>query len=191
MKDIRILYETFGAEDYYKAHGENYENPHEVQVRTLVLRHLPEWDTTGGVLDFCAGGGEVTRALQAGGVAAISGSDPFTFALYEKNTGIPCSRLAFEDLVKGAEIGCFSVIICSFALHLCPEKDLFPVVWALFAAAPLLVIITPHKRPELEKIPGVELVYEDFELTERGKKVRLKAYQMPNILRPGLQSDTQ
>jgi hypothetical protein len=44
-------------------------------------------------------------------------------------------------------------------------------------AAPVLVVITPHKRPALEELPGIELVWEDFELTERGKKVRLKVYQ--------------
>ncbi len=45
-------------------------------------------------------------------------------------------------------------------------------------AAPVLVVITPHKRPALEELPGIELVKEDFELTERGKKVRLKQYQL-------------
>ncbi len=42
----------------------------------------------------------------------------------------------------------------------------------------MLVIITPHKRPELEKLQGVELVLEDAVETVRGKKVRMKAYRV-------------
>lgn len=176
MKDIRILYETFGAEEYYRTSGENYENPHELQVKNLIIRNLHRWDCSGGVLDFCAGGGEVTRALQQSGIENISGCDPFTHALYEKQTGLPCARFSFEDIIKGADIGQHSLIICSFALHLCPAKDLFPLTWALLSAAPTLVVITPHKRPELELLPSFSLQYEDFELTEREKKVRLKEY---------------
>jgi hypothetical protein len=48
----------------------------------------------------------------------------------------------------------------------------------LLQAAPTLVIITPHKRPELEKLPGVVLAWEDFAETEKGKKVRMKAYRL-------------
>jgi len=180
VKHIRQQYETHGAEGYYRSHAEDYENPHFPQVRELVLRNYPSWNCgEGGVLDFCAGGGEVTLALREAGHRIISGSDPFTWELYQNNTGITCEKWSFEDIIKGAKIGHYRAVISSFAMHLCPEKDLFPLVWALFGAAPLLVIITPHKRPELEKIPGVELVGEDFELTDRGKKVRLKTYAMP------------
>jgi hypothetical protein len=42
----------------------------------------------------------------------------------------------------------------------------------------MLIVITPHKRPELENLNGISLDFEDFTLTERGKKVRLKAYRI-------------
>jgi hypothetical protein len=74
--------------------------------------------------------------------------------------------------------GNFTTIISSFAMHLCPTKDLFSLTWNLFQAAPLLVIITPHKRPELENLSSFELVWQDFVCTERGKQVRLKAYKL-------------
>jgi hypothetical protein len=178
MKDIRPLYETYGAEEYYRLHGAGYENPHEPVIKTLVQRNLPAWDCSGGVLDFCAGSGEVTRALQERGVINVRGSDPYTYELFERLTGCPCDRFHFKEVVRGTDLGRHSLIISSFALHLCPEKDLFSLVWGLFMAAPVLVVITPHKRPALEELPGIELVKEDFELTERGKKVRLKQYQM-------------
>ncbi len=170
------MYESLGADEYYQKFGTSYENPHQKQVEALVQRSAHRWNCAAGVLDFSAGGGEVTLALRAVEQWPCTGCDPFTFTLYEQQTGAPCLRHSFEDVIKGAELGQFGVTICSFALHLCPEKDLFPVAWALLSAAPVLVIITPHKRPELEKIPGISLAYEDFELTEKGKKVRLKEY---------------
>ncbi len=72
--------------------------------------------------------------------------------------------------------GIFSSIICSFAMHLCPEQDLFALVSQLFSHSGNIIIITPHKRPVLEELDGVELEFEDFVLTEIGKKVRLKSY---------------
>jgi hypothetical protein len=63
-------------------------------------------------------------------------------------------------------------------LHLCPAKDLFPLTWQLFDSAPLLVVVTPHKRPELEKMSHISLVWEDSVETEKGKKVRMKAYSL-------------
>ncbi|MEY4204412.1 MAG: hypothetical protein RL013_2116, partial [Bacteroidota bacterium] len=96
--------------------------------------------------------------------------------LYEKKTGLPCHRYSFMDVVKNGLDGAYSTIISSFAMHLCPHKDLFSLTWNLFQATPLLVIITPHKRPELELIPGVELCWQDITEDERGKKVRIKAY---------------
>ena len=177
MNHIRHKYEELGAAEYYRSQGDIYENPHFPQVKALIMRNYGRWNCPDGkILDFCAGGGEATLALRECGHQQLAGSDPFTYSLYEKNTGIPCQQISFEDLVKGTNLDRYELIICSFALHLCPEKDLFPVVWSLFSAAPLLAVITPHKRPELERIPGVRLLWEDAELTERSKKVRLKVY---------------
>jgi hypothetical protein len=131
------------------------------------------------------------------------GTDPFTFKLYEKNTSCPCLPLSFEDIVKGklafyqnfegviqkikyktrnaipnplqSELP-FSSIICSFAMHLCDEKQLYPLVNQLFTYSKNIIIITPHKRPALETLTNVTLNFEDFFLTERGKKVFLKSY---------------
>ncbi len=177
-KAIRPLYEQHGAAGYYRDHADTYQNPHFPEIKNLLIRNLGRFDCSGPVLDFAAGGGEVTQVLRQSGVLDITGCDPFTFNLYEKNTGRPCLQASFKDVIKNGIEGQYSLIISSFALHLCPPKDLFSLVWNLFAAAPLLVILTPHKRPELENLPGVELAWEDFVTTERGKKVRLKAYRL-------------
>jgi len=177
-KAIRPLYEAHGAEGYYTTFGDTYENPHFPEIAALLERNLPRFDCAGGVLDFAAGGGEVTQVLRRLGVSHITGCDPFTYALFEKNTDLPCLRLSFEEVVRNGLPSTYSLIISSFALHLCPPKQLFSLAWQLLQAAPRLVILTPHKRPELENLPGIALAWEDFVTTERGKKVRLKAYEL-------------
>jgi hypothetical protein len=83
---------------------------------------------------------------------------------------------SFEDLLQGKLTGNYSCIISSFALHLCPRDQLAPLVWQLFNCTSQLVIVTPHKRPELEQIEGIELSFTDHVLTQRGKRIRLKIY---------------
>ena len=178
MKSIRPLYDQHGVEGYYRDHAGAYENPHFPEIKTLLERNLPRLDTSRQVLDFACGGGEVTRVLEGLGVSAISGCDPFTYELYTRNTGRSCARYSFEDVLKNGLPEAYSTIICSFALHLCPPRQLFSLCWNLFQAAPLLLILTPHKRPELEALPGIQLLWEDAALTERGKRIRAKAYQL-------------
>jgi hypothetical protein len=175
-RSIRPLYDQYGAEGYYQSQGDSYENPHLPLIERLLERNGHRLNMDGKILDFAAGGGEVTRTLVRMGAREVEGSDPFTWTLYEKKTGLPCHRYSFMDVVKNGLDGAYSTIISSFAMHLCPHKDLFSLTWNLFQATPLLVIITPHKRPELELIPGVELCWQDITEDERGKKVRIKAY---------------
>lgn len=175
---IRPLYDQFGPDAYYQAHGTDYENPHLPQIEALLSRNFHRLDCSGGVLDFAAGGGEVSQMLRRLGVSQLAGSDPYTYELYEQKIGLPCARWSFMDVIRNGIPNTYSVIISSFALHLCPLKDLFPLAWNLFQAAPLLLVITPHKRPELEVLPGIELLWEDMVENERGKKVRLKAYRL-------------
>ena len=173
---IRPLYDEHGAEGYYREFADAYENPHLPEISALIARNFDRLDCSGMVLDFAAGGGEVATALQMAGAENILGCDPFTFALFERKTGLPCLQLSFKDVIRDGLPGQYSIIISSFALHLCPFKDLFSLCWNLFQAAPVIVIITPHKRPELENIQGIQLIWEDAVETVRGKKVRMKAY---------------
>jgi hypothetical protein len=176
VKALRAQYEEHGADGYYKNHANDYENPHFKEIKTLIERNATRFDGS-NVLDLSAGGGEISRILLDLKLGKVEGCDPFTYELFEKNTGLPCLRHSFMDIVKGAELAQYSAIICSFAMHLCLEKDLFPLVWNLFQSTKNIIILTPHKRPELENLPGVALVWEDFALTERGKKVKMKCYK--------------
>ena len=175
-KAIRNLYQEKGVENYYQEEGATYENPHFKEIRTLIIQNKSRIDYR-SVLDFCCGNGEVSLVLKELGFDATA-SDPFTQKAYEVNFNKPCLDYSFKSVIKGELKGQFSAVICSFAMHLCPEKQLYPLVHNLFQHSPLIVIITPHKRPELEKLSNVELAFEDFTLTPRGKKVRLKGYQL-------------
>lgn len=175
MDAIRKLYETYGAEGYYSEHGDTYANPHFPEISALIAQNLHRIPAT-RVYDFAAGGGEVTLALRACGIDVAGACDPYTQTLYEKQTGMPCAGESFMDVIRNGLSGNYSAIICSFAMHLCPQKSLFPLCWNLFQAAPLLVIITPHKRPQLELLSGIECLWDDFSCTPKGKHIRMKAY---------------
>lgn len=176
MKDIRKLYEKLGAEEYYKRYGDRYQNPHNEQVSDLLQQNASRLDYS-KVLDFCAGGGEVSLALRGLGYEVLAASDPYTHALYEQKVGKPCQSWSFDEVVKEGIEGKYSTIICSFAMHLCLPEKLYALSVQLFQHSANLVIITPHKRPVLEKFEGIFLQYKDYVLTPKGKKVFLKHYR--------------
>ena len=183
MKSIRHWYEELGAEGYYRAKGDEYANPHVEQIHQLIQQNESRIDYT-QLLDLSCGGGEVSEAVLNLGYKNVLGCDPYTHELYRQRLQHPCLEWGFDDLLRGALQGQFSTIIASFALHLCPEEQLFPLTYALFQNSPQLVVISPHKRPALEPLEGVQLQFEDFTLTERGKKVRLKAYSASFAMLP-------
>lgn len=176
-KAIRKWYEKLGVEGYYRELGAAYENPHFLQIRELLHRNRAKIAFENG-LDLCCGSGEVSMVIKEMGYPLPAASDPFTAAAYQANFGATCLPFTFEDIIRGAlsEQGPFSSIICSFSMHLCPVKQLFPLVYQLFRRSPQLVILTPHKRPQLERLDGIYLEFTDYVLTERGKKVFLKIY---------------
>lgn len=167
-----------GAEGWYRERGSTYVNPHEAAVVAAVTDALVSWPELfgGEILDLCCGSGEVTLALRAHGIdpAAITGCDPFTGAAYSarcKRDALPCS---FADVADGALVGrAFTTIVCSYALHLCDASWLPSVCFALREVASNLVVITPHKRPELRTSFGWTLVDERRDSVHR---TRLRCY---------------
>lgn len=174
-RGIRDEYHEQGVEAYYLQYGSEYENPHFEQVRQLLIQNEGRIDYR-RVLDLSCGSGEVTTVLNELEYTDTVACDPYTQEAFRSRTGKNCHSWSFEDIVQGKLQEFYSAVICSFAMHLCTEELLFTLTYQLFQHTNLLVIITPHKRPVLEKLEGVELVWEDFTLTPKGKKVRLKAY---------------
>jgi hypothetical protein len=161
-KPIRHEYESHGVDAFYRERGRDYRNPHEPQVRRSLEAAVRDWplDLT-RVLDLAAGSGEVTLALRDLGAAAIDAIDPFTFAAYEQRSGQPAGRETFEQIADGVLSGRhYTLIVCSYALHLLEESRLPRLCWQLSRISPAFLILTPHKRPTLRAAWGWKLRHE-------------------------------
>jgi hypothetical protein len=180
-----------GADGWYRDHGATYRNPHEDAVTAMIersVRQFPDRYQSGLVLDLAAGSGEVTLALRSCGVdpLMIEACDPYTVSAYAARVGSPCSTMSFADVARGDLAGRrYSAVICSYALHLC-EPSRLPLVCAQLAAvADMLVVITPHKRPEIDAAWGWRLA---DEYRDGGYRVRLRHYLSHE---PALHNDRQ
>jgi SAM-dependent methyltransferase len=167
-----------GAAGYYIDEGALYRNPHEDAVEAMVALAVKTWpDVFGGrVLDLCCGSGEATLALRTAGIdiANIDACDPYTGAAYQERVGRPADSFSFADIAADALQGrSYSAVVCSYALHLCEQSWLPRVCLALAEVSSTLVIITPHKRPELSLKWGWELTDEHRDAFWR---VRLRLY---------------
>jgi len=168
---VRSRYERLGATDYYRAHGADYANPHADAVRDLVHHAVRAWapDTT-RTLDLAAGAGEVTLALRELGVTTVEAIDPYTHAAYARATGGVAEQLTFEQIADGALAGRrYTLIACSFALHLVEKSRLPQLAYQLSLVADALLIITPHKRPEVRPEWGWRLAHEHLLHRVRGR----------------------
>jgi len=182
MKNIQSMrknYEEKGVEGFYKENSDEYSNLYESQIKELLVKNISKFDCN-CVLDLCCGGGEVTKVLLENSINNISGADPYTYELYTKNTGKKCISISFKDILNGKLDKNYTMIICSFALHLANEKDLFMIINELFRHTKLIIIISPHKRPFLDRITKTKLMFSDYSLTSKGKKVYLRAYSQSN-----------
>jgi SAM-dependent methyltransferase len=155
---IRKQYEEHGAQGYYEQFGAIYRNPHEPIITDVIAYALATWPLeTSHVVDLACGSGEVTLALRAQGVTDITGIDPYTGAAYTERTGQVALPYRFEDIASGALTETYSLIVCSFAMHLVEESRLPMLCYALASLAPDLVILTPHKRPQIKASWGWRL----------------------------------
>jgi SAM-dependent methyltransferase len=180
-----------GADGYYREFGHEYRNPHEDGVAAMVARiptMFPESALqTAAVLDLACGSGEVTIALLESKLCAsanqITACDPYTAEAFAARTkthratkpGLTAEAWSFADIANGA-LGerHFDLIVCAYALHLCEPSWLPSVCMALATASERLVIITPHKRPDIEPWWGWTL---RDEYRDPAYRIRLRAYE--------------
>lgn len=106
------------------------------------------------------------------GIGRITGIDPFTGPAYLARTGLVALPHDFLAVSHGAlDDFEFDAVFCSFALHLA-DPGLLPLVCLRLAqVSPVLVVLTPHKRPEIKPAWGwrlAEAVLDD--------RVRLRHY---------------
>lgn len=175
---IRPMYDEFGSIGYYERFGAAYRNPHEPIIARLLAEALTAYPSdTSHVLDLACGSGEVTLALRSLGVTTITGVDPFTAAAYHARTGQTALPHTFEQIAAGALDGqAYSLIVCSFALHLADESRLPRLCYQLSRLAPRLIVVTPIKRPYILPTWGWQQTAEMLQ-----DRVRLRVY---DVLRP-------
>ncbi|CAL1713374.1 unnamed protein product [Somion occarium] len=111
----------------------------------------------------------------------ILAADPYTAEAYEARTRLQCAPLSFQDIAEGAlphvkpktvaptsndispelssleadtlDVPVIEMVICSFALHLIENpSELFSLLWELSTKCRWLVVLAPHKKPEIK--PG-------------------------------------
>ncbi len=159
---IRKQYQRKGVVGYYAAHGDQYRNPHEAAIHRLLDRCVADWPLDlGHVLDLACGSGEVTLALRAQGAGRVDGVDPYTATAYEQRTGLPAQQLSFEAVSAGAlDDHRYTLIVCSFALHLLQPSRLPDLLARLALLSPHLLVLTPHKRPDLTADTSWRLIAE-------------------------------
>lgn len=159
---IRNQYRAHGVQGYYERFGADYRNPHEPHIRAALRQAAERWPLdTSAVLDLACGSGEVTLALRMLGVTNITGADPYTGAAYTARTGQTALPYTFEQIGAGAlSEQHYSLIVCSFALHLMETSRLPTVAYQLGRMASQLLILTPHKRPDLRESWGWSLAGE-------------------------------
>jgi SAM-dependent methyltransferase len=172
-KAIRHEYEDRGVEGFYRDRGRDYRNPHEPQIRKSIGIAAREWKPDlSRVLDLAAGSGEATLALRTCGAGAIDGIDPFTYEAYHRRTGKTARQMTFEDVAAGKLSGSsYSLIVCSFALHLVEPSRLPQLCYQLSEVSENLLVITPHKRPMIRESWGWELQEEMVV-----QRIRLRLY---------------
>jgi len=148
---IRQAYETWGVEAFYQHYGSTYRNPHEAIVGQVLARGLVGVPREGlPVLDLACGSGEVTLALRELGWQDIHGIDPYTQQAYLERTGQVAEGFRFEEIEQGVLWGReYGLIVCSFALHLLERSRLPTLAYQLSCIGDRLMVITPHKRPEI------------------------------------------
>jgi hypothetical protein len=137
-----------GVDAYYGAAGGTYVNPHAPAVTAAVREAVARWAVDlSHVLDLAAGAGEVTLALRDR-AGRVDGIDPYTYEAYGRATGQSCERLTFEQIARGVLVGrTYSLIVCSYAMHLAALSLLPALATALAQVSAHLLILTPHKRP--------------------------------------------
>lgn len=167
-----------GVASFYAAHGSTYRNPHERQVHACTLaalHHLPAPSRRPQYLDLAAGSGEVSRAiLTRHGDACITATDPYTAHAYHLATSLPCLPLSFRQIPTALPPQQFTAIFCSFALHLIGTTfELFELLTHLATRSRWLVVIAPHKKPDMKEKWGWKEAAHEIVI----EKVRCKIYE--------------
>ena len=147
--DVRGEYQKFGVKNFYQFHGKDYNNPHEESIRKSIRYVYKNCDIDfSRVLDLACGKGEITKILTKLGVKNIDAIDGYLCDLYTEETGKDCTTMTFDEIMHGKiKDKHYSVVICSFALHLLEPSKLPLFMWEMRNITDKFLILSPHKNP--------------------------------------------
>ena len=214
---MRQNYNNHGVEQYYQLLSSSYRNPHFEGVRISLFKvfsrlyhQATSTDEDWGFLDLAAGSGEATsvflewysscqnearyRKLETISIpkdargAKMLATDPYTFPAFQKLHGsLPFQALSFSqiEMIEGK----YTICVCSFAMHLIENpSELWSCLDQLSRKCQWLVILSPHKKPEIKNtIWGwsrydVEQMSEDYSDSKELviERVRTRVYRSCN-----------
>jgi len=153
MDSVRSKYQKYGVKNFYQFHYDQYKNPHESIIHESIEFINNNWniDFTKN-LDLACGTGEVTNSLIKLGYNNIDAVDAYSCKYYENETNKKCDIISFDDIIHGAlDNKKYTTIICSFALHLLETSKLPIFLYKLSQISNQLLILSPHKRPEIRE----------------------------------------
>jgi SAM-dependent methyltransferase len=157
-KGFRAKY-SVGVDTYYSSCS-HYSNPHSSKFAAIIEKviswlpfNLKESSTTKPVLDLACGSGQITKLLILNGIENVLGLDPHLGEQYRSEVGKPVFNNSFEDICHFRVVlpKC-SLIICSYALHLC--ADLLNLLTTLKLSCDYLCVISPHGLPHIPPDSG-------------------------------------
>lgn len=159
MDSIRSKYQKYGVKNFYEWNFDQYNNPHEPIIQKSIKFVNDNWKVKfNKSLDLAAGTGEVSKTLIRLGYKNIDACDAYSSDYYETNTNIKCEKISFDDIINGAlDDKKYDIIICSFALHLLEQSKLPIFLYKLTQISKQLLILSPHKRPEIKEEWGWKL----------------------------------
>ena len=145
---IRDEYTKMGVKKYYTDNKETYVNPHEGNIKLVLDWVLKQINIT-DFIDLSCGNGEVTSYLAKKGITDAIGTDPYFNEIYTEKTRNECLKLSFEDIaIAGLNVH-KQTIICSYALHLCPDSYFSQLMYNLSLNCTYFVLISPSKYPTI------------------------------------------
>ena len=149
---IREKYVRDTVRGYYEKHGSSYRNPHEPQVRRAIIEAMDSLAIAPGrVLDLACGSGEASLALVELGWSVYA-VDPYSGAAFRERLRLDPEPLSFEEIAAGLiSDRRYDLIVCSYAMHLVPLSRLPLLAFRLKEISPLLMTVSPHKRPSIKQ----------------------------------------
>lgn len=156
MDSVRSKYQKYGVKNFYQFNYDQYNNPHEPIINDSLKFVNENWKVNfSKTLDLACGKGEVSKALIKLGYNNIDAVDAYSCKYYITEH---CQTLAFDDIIKGAlDNKKYSIVVCSFALHLLEISKLPTLLYKLTQISDQLLILSPHKRPEIKENWGWSL----------------------------------